>query len=260
MNIKWNAKGYTKDFQFVHQYGENVLNLLEIEKGMKILDLGCGNGALTKKMVDMGADVIGMDASKDMLEVAKSNYPELKFIQDDAVGFVLNESVDAVFSNAVFHWINNHDGLAESIYNALKINGYLVCEFGGYGCVETIHSALERAFEERGLKYKRPFYYPTIGEYAPILERHGLKVVYATLFDRKTVLNGEDGMKDWIEMFIIQFFQGVDKALKDEIIREVVEKLKPILYENGIWYADYVRIRLKAQKVNESFKEKINNN
>lgn len=80
MNIKWNAQGYTKDFQFVHEYGEDVLNLLEIEKGMKILDLGCGNGALTKKMADMGADVIGMDASKDMLEVAKSNFLFFCFI------------------------------------------------------------------------------------------------------------------------------------------------------------------------------------
>jgi trans-aconitate methyltransferase len=253
MNIKWNAHGYTKDFQFVHQYGEDVLNLLEIEKGMKILDPGCGNGALTKKMTDMGADVIGMDASKDMLEVAKSNYPELMFIPDDAVGFALNEPVDAVFSNAVFHWIDNQDELLESISNGLKMNGYLVCEFGGYGCAETIHSALQKAFEKKRLSYKRTFYFPTIGEYTPILERHGLKVVYAILFDRKTALMGEDGMKDWIEMFVTQPFQNLDKTLTDKIITEAVQDLKPLLYEDGIWYADYVRIRLKAQKVNVSF-------
>ena len=251
MNIKWNAQGYTKDFQFVHQYGEDVVNLLKIEKGMKILDLGCGNGALTKKMADIGADVIGMDASKDMLEVAKSNYPELTFIHDDAVGFTLNEPVDAVFSNAVFHWIDNQDELLESISNALKMNGHLVCEFGGYGCTETIHSALQKAFEKNGLSYKRTFYFPTIGEYTPILERHGLKVVYAILFDRKTVLTGEDGMKNWIEMFVTQPFQNLDKTLADKIITEAVQNLKPILYEDGIWYADYVRIRLKAQKVKE---------
>lgn len=252
MNIKWNAQGYTKDFQFVHQYGEDVLNLLDIEKGTKIIDLGCGNGVLTKKISDMGADVIGIDASEDMLKVARANYPELTFIQNDAVGFTLLEPVDSIFSNAVFHWIDNQDELLESISNALKMNGYLVCEFGGYGCAETIHSALQKAFEKRGLSYKRTFYFPTIGEYTPILEKHSLKVLYAILFDRKTALNGEDGMKDWIEMFITKPFQNIDKTLTDIIITEAIQNLKPILYEDGIWYVDYVRIRLKAQKVNVS--------
>lgn len=251
MNIKWNAYGYTKDFQFVHQYGEEVLKLLDIEKSIKILDIGCGNGALTKKISDMGADVIGMDASKEMLEVAKNNYPELTFIQDDAVKFTLHEPVDAVFSNAVFHWIDNQDELLENISKVLKLNGHLVCEFGGYGCAETIHSTLQKAFEKRGLNYKRTFYFPTIGEYTPILERHSLKVLYATLFDRKTELTGENGMKDWIEMFIALPFKGLDKSLKDEIILEAVENVKPILYKDGIWYVDYVRIRLKAQKVDK---------
>ena len=109
---------------------------------------------------------------------------------------------------------------------------------------------MQKVFEKKGLSYKRTFYFPTIGEYAPILERHGLKVVYAILFDRKTVLTGEDGMKNWIEMFVTQPFQNLDKELTDKIITEAVQNLKPILYEDGIWYADYVRIRIKAQKVN----------
>ncbi|MHB8128873.1 MAG: class I SAM-dependent methyltransferase [Mobilitalea sp.] len=251
MNIKWNAQNYAKDFKFVHQYGEEVLQLLEIEEGMKILDLGCGNGALTKKISDMGVDVIGIDASKDMLDLARSNYPELTFVQDDAVQFHLKEPVDAVFSNAVFHWINNQEELLENISIALKPKGQLVCEFGGYGCAKTIHSALQEAFEKRGLEYKSTFYFPTIGEYTPILERHGLRVLFASLFERKTALIGEDGMRNWIEMFNSQPFQDLDKALTNEIISEAVQNLKPILYIDGIWYTDYVRIRIKAQKHND---------
>ena len=249
MNIKWNAEGYTKDFQFVNKYGEDVLNLIDAEKGMKILDLGCGNGALTRKIADMGVEAIGMDASMEMLNVAKSNYPELTFMQDNATKFTLDEPVDCIFSNAVFHWIDDQDELVGSISESLKVNGQLVCEFGGKGCAETIHSALQKAFEKRGLKYKRTFYFPTIGEYAPILEKHGLTVLYATLFDRKTALIGEDGMKEWIKMFVTLPFESLDKVLTEEIIEEAVQELKPILYEDETWYADYVRIRIKAQKI-----------
>lgn len=249
MSMKWDAKGYTKNFKFVHQYGEEVLNLLEIKKGMSVLDLGCGNGALTKTLAEQGADIIGMDASKDMLEVARVNYPELTFIQGDATKFTLDKHVDVIFSNAVFHWIENQDDLLENVANALKVNGYLVCEFGGYGNGETIHSSLRKAFERRGLKYELNCYFPTIGEYSPILEKHGLKVTYANLFDRKTALVGEDGMMDWIKMFIIQPFQTMERKLAEEIRKEAVQDLRPKLYEDGVWYADYVRIRIKAQKI-----------
>lgn len=161
----------------------------------------------------------------------------------------IDEPVDCIFSNAVFHWIDNRYELIRNIARALKVNGQLICEFGGKGCAETIHSSLQNAFEKRGLKYKCIFYFPTIGEYTPILEKHGLKVLYATLFDRKTPLIGEDGMKDWIKMFVTLPFSGLDKELTEEIIEEAVQELKPALYENGIWYADYVRIRIKAKKI-----------
>ena len=131
---------------------------------------------------------------------------------------------------------------------ALNSKGHLVCEFGGYGCAQTTHSDLQEAFEKRGLEYKSTFYFPTISEYTPILERHGFRVLFASLFERKTALIGEDGMKNWIEMFNTQPFQELDKSLTNEIISEAVKNLKPILNIDGIWYADYVRIRIKAQK------------
>ena len=254
MSMKWDAKGYTQNFKFVHQYGEEVLNLLEIKEGMRVLDLGCGNGALTKKLALLGAEIIGMDASEDMLEVARVNYPELTFIQGDATSFTLDKPVDVIFSNAVFHWIENQEALLENVANALNVSGYLVCEFGGYGNGETIHSSLAKAFEKRGLKYKRNFYFPTIGEYSPILEKYNLKVTYATLFERKTALVGEDGMMDWIKMFVTQPFQTIESELAEEIRKEAVQDLRPKLYEDGVWYADYVRIRIKAQKI-EGFRD-----
>lgn len=250
MNIKWNALEYKNSFSFVHQYGEAVIELLDINETDTIVDLGCGNGALTQRLSQLSKNVIGIDASDEMLKIAKEAYPDLTFIKADALDFDIGKKADAVFSNAVFHWIDKDKQirLLTNINRNLRKGGRLVCEFGGFGCAEAIHSALEAEFNSHGLIYPRTFYFPTIGEYAPLLEQCGFKVEFAVLFDRKTRLKGENGLTDWINMFVTQPFKNMDAALSNEIIYNTVNKLKPILCENGIWYADYVRIRFKAQK------------
>lgn len=250
MNITWDADKYTSNFQFVHEYGNQVMELLDLREGKSILDLGCGNGALTKKLSDLGASVIGMDASPELLEIAKKNYPELNFLQGDATQFTLDEKVDGIFSNAVFHWIDKE--LQKDMLNhaaqALKFGGEFVFEFGGHGNNKKIHRALEEVFHDCGLEYEMPLYFPTIGEYAPLLEEAGFKVEYAVLFDRLTELAGGDGLRDWIYMFVKKPFEGMNEGEKESIIQEAVARLKPELYRKGKWYADYVRIRFKAIK------------
>jgi len=253
MNIKWKSEEYKENFSFVHKYGEDVLKLLETDKNDTIVDLGCGNGALTQKLSEICENVTGIDASEDMLKTARKSYPDLTFIKGDALNFNLGKKADAVFSNAVFHWIDKdkQPKLLSNINRNLKLKGQLVCEFGGFGCAETIHSALEKEFKRKNFEYPRTFYFPTIGEYAPIMEQNGFKVVFAVLFDRKTKLNGTNGLRDWINMFVTEPFKHIDDSITEEIIANTVNKLKPVLCEDGIWYADYVRIRFKAIKVKE---------
>lgn len=76
----------------------------------------------------------------------------------------------------------------------------------------------------------------------------GFQVTYAALFDRPTPLKGETGLADWIQMFIKEPFVGLSVDLQAEIVDETVEALRPSLYKNGIWIADYVRLRCKAIK------------
>lgn len=252
MNITWEAEGYARKFDFVPQYGESVLNLLEIKPGMTVLDLGCGNGRLTKQIAERGAVVIGMDDSIDMLRVAKKTYPALTFQKGDATDFTLDEPVDAIFSNAVFHWIDQprQENLFHCIANALKPGGQLVFEMGGKGCAETVHQALEIAFAAHGYTYRRSQYFPTIGEYAPVLERNGLRVTYAILFDRDTRVEGVDGVGDWIRMFLRNPFlwENISEEESDEIIREVVKTVRPTLFRENGWHVDYVRLRMIAEK------------
>ena len=250
MNIDWNAKGYQKDFAFVPKYGEAVLDLIDAARGALAVDLGCGNGGLTGKLIERGYRVVGVDASAPMLALAKERYPDTTFLQADACTFQLPEQADVIFSNAVLHWIDaaKQNELIANIASQLKPGGQLVCEFGGKGCAETVHAVLEKIFAAHGLTYRRTFYFPTVGEYAPMLERHGLQVRAALLFDRPTPQQTEDGLADWIRMFDKAPFAGVPEELQETIIREAVETLRPVLYHDGCWYVDYVRIRIKAVK------------
>lgn len=251
MNIDWNAQEYLQDFSFVPRYGEDVLNLLDVHTGDRLIDLGCGNGTLTKRLSEKGLDVTGIDASEEMLGMARISYPELTFIKSDALDFTVDEPVDAVFSNAVFHWIDEEKQplLLRQINRALKKGGELACEFGGKGCAAKVHETLRQSFRKRGLEYAFSFYFPTIGEYSTLLEQAGFKVVYALLFDRPTACNnGERGLRDWIRMFDKQPFRMVEANVENEILAEAEQALSSILFKNGNWYIDYVRIRLKAIK------------
>ena len=251
MNIDWDAREYSRAFSFVPQYGEEVLKLLDTGTANTVVDLGCGNGRLTMRLAEMGMRAIGIDASEDMLAIARSSYPELEFAQSDALDFTVQKPVDAVFSNAVFHWIDKDKQplLLKQINRALKAGGELVCEFGGKGCAAQVHEALRLNFEKAGMKYFIPFYFPSIGEYAVLLEKAGFRVVYALLFDRPTICSyGESGLRKWIRMFDKIPFRTVDAKTENDILAGTEHTLRSRLFQNGSWRIDYVRIRLKAIK------------
>lgn len=254
MNITWSAKQYKENFAFVPQYGNSVAELIDFSKAKTAIDLGCGNGTLTALLKEKGLLVTGVDASEEMIELAKKEHPDIAFRQSDATEFTVQKKVDVIFSNAVFHWIDKEkqQGMLRHISNALNPGGQLVFEFGGYGCGERVHSTLEKVFAEYGYDYQRCFYFPTIGEYAPLVEKAGLIVKTASLFDRPTPQKGENGLKNWIKMFVRTPFEIIpDEATKEKIINETVDRLNNELCIDGVWYIDYVRIRMRADKPDE---------
>lgn len=249
-NISWDAADYKENFSFVPAYGEAVVSLITKQPGSRVIDLGCGNGSLTDKIAHRGYLVTGIDDSEEMLRLAQKEHPGLNFIRGNAVTFHLKEQADVIFSNAVFHWIDEKDqqAMLSNIYRNLKPGGELVCEFGGFGCAEAVHGTLEQCFSERGLAYRRVFYFPTIGMYAPMLEKAGFKIEYAALFDRPTPQNGTDGLANWIRMFVKKPFEGIGESLQEEIISDAVSRLRDRLYQNGCWIVDYVRIQFRATR------------
>lgn len=247
-NIAWDSQNYSKHFSYVADYGQPLIDMIDKREGMTCLDLGCGNGRLTEKLKEAGLDVTGMDDSAAQIQKAKEDHNGIRFVQGNACDFALAEPVDVVFSNAVFHWIDEgrQPDMLRCVYRALKPGGQFVFEMGGKGNNALIHGSLRRAFERRGLEYHFPFFFSSIGEYASLMENAGFLVRTAILFDRKTKLDGDDGLHDWIRMFVKASFDGIAAAEAEAIIREAVEELRPRLCEDGVWYADYVRLRCKA--------------
>lgn len=247
----WDAELYDSKISYVSQLGEDVVTLLQPQKGERILDIGCGTGDLTKEIADSGAVPFGIDLSSSMIEKAKQKYPELLFSIANAETFRTNELFDAVFSNAALHWMKKADKVAESIWLALRPGGRFVAEFGGKGNVETIIKGIADVLSEYGISAteRNPWYFPSIGEYSSLLEYQGFCVTYAVHFQRPTLLtDGEYGLKHWLDSFCDDFFQGMSVSEKAAALERIIQKLRPALFKEGNWVADYARIRVIAIK------------
>lgn len=241
----WNATRYEEKHSFVWRYGADLLELLAPKPGERILDVGCGTGQLTAQIAHSAAQAVGLDSSESMLAEARRNYPELTFVLGDAAGFVFSERFDAVFSNAALHWVKDAEGAVSSIARALRPGGRFVAELGGKGNIASVQAALRTVLGPTA-DAQSPWYYPSVGEYAPILERHGFEVRYASLFDRPTPLEGENGMEEWLRMFTPKYLDAFPPQRAREIVTELVEQLRPALYHSGRWIVDYRRLRVVA--------------
>lgn len=245
----WNAHLYDTKHGYVSAYGDSLLELLAPQAGERILDLGCGTGHLAFKIAQTGAHVVGLDNSPDMIRLAQENYPTLEFAPGEGAAFHFETPFDAIFSNAALHWMPQADEVARCMARALKPGGRLVAEFGSRGNVAAIIGGMQKALQAYGyylFEQQTPWYFPTLGEYAALLERHGFRVVYATDFDRPTPLDGEDGLRNWLMMFGGAFFRLIAPEQMEQIIEDIETRLRPTLYHDGRWIADYRRLRLAA--------------
>lgn len=247
----WDAELYDDKLSFVSRLGRGVVELLDPRPGERILDLGCGTGDLTREIAGAGADLLGIDNAQSMIEKARLKYPDIPFMVANAETFRTAELFDAAFSNAALHWMKNASKVAESVWLALRPGGRFVAEFGGRGNVEAITGGIYGVLAEYGTsaEERNPWYYPSIGEYSTLLEKQGFWVVYAIHFDRPTRLEGgENGMKHWLDMFAGSFLEGFSQSEKNLLYKKIENRLKPALYKDGTWIADYRRIRVMAVK------------
>lgn len=255
MKFNWNPELYDNKHDFVFKFGEEIVKLLNPQKNETILDIGCGTGDLTKKIAELSGKVIGIDNSNEMIQTAQKKYPEISFIHADAKDFQIDNKFDAIFSNAVLHWIPQADTMVQNANRHLKIGGRYVVEFGGKGCNYSIISTLKEQLDKKGLDYpgiESVLYFPSVSQYSTILENNGFEVNLALLFDRPTELKGGiNGLHNFIEMFLNWLFKNVSDSDKLTIIERTIEILKSQIFNGTSWIADYRRIRIVAHKKND---------
>jgi len=248
----WDAKLYDAKHDFVWKYGSDVVSLLDPKPGERILDVGCGTGHLAAQISESGAQVTGVDRSAEMVAAARLAYPNLKFEVCDARSLSFLEEFDAVFSNATLHWIHEPERVLQGVWKALRPGGRFVAEFGGHRNIRAMQDAFDRALLEIGAANPgevQPWYYPRVSEYAALAEKNGFEVRLITLFDRPTGLaDGAAGMRNWILMFGAAYLAKAGDAKREEFIGMVEETLRPQLFRDGQWWADYRRLRFVAYK------------
>ena len=243
----WDPDSYARNARFVSDLGAPVLELLAPQPGERILDLGCGDGALTAKLVALGCSVLGVDASAAQVEACRRLGLDTRV--GDGERLNCGAEFDAVFSNAALHWMKRPDDVIAGVSRALKAGGRFVAEFGGFGCVEKIKRALIASLATRGIDGERlnPWYFPTVEDYSARLVRGGFAIRYIALIPRPTPLPTE--INGWLETFAQSFMAPLEASERAGFIAEVRESLRPELCSaDGKWFADYVRLRFAADK------------
>lgn len=245
----WDPDEYDRHARYVSDLGQPVVDLLNPKRGERVLDLGCGDGALTEKIVAAGCRVVAIDSSPEQVWASRKRGLDAHIVEATALGF--DNEFDAVFSNAVLHWIADQNAVLRNIHRALVLGGRFVAEFGGAGNVASIRDAFGAALGQRGINADRvnPWYFPTADEYRERLEANGFTVNMLTIYSRPTPL--PTGVMNWLKIFAKPLLFAVPNEERTGLLTEVCRLLEPSLKTaEGIWVVDYVRLRTCATKRN----------
>lgn len=242
----WDPEVYARNAGFVARLGEPLIDLLAPRPDERVLDLGCGDGALTEKLAAAGCTVVAVDGSPAQAAAARARGLDARVADGQALSFV--GEFDAVFSNAALHWMTQPDRVIAGVARALKPGGRFVGEMGGAGNIASVWAALTAVLARRGIDAAAlsPWYFPTAEEYASRLRSAGFQIDSINLFARPTPLVGDIG--GWLETFGGAFLPAAGDAGRDQIIEEMREALRPaLMMPDGMWVADYVRLRFAAR-------------
>ena len=242
----WDPVTYERSARFVSELGATALAMLDARPGERILDLGCGDGALTQALANSGAAVVGIDSAPAFVEAARARGLDARLGSGEALPF--DGQFDAVFSNAALHWMRAPGAVVAGVHHALVPGGRFVGEFGGHGNVAAIRTALAAVLLDHGVDAHAvsPWYFPTADAYRLSLEAGGFTVDAIGLHARPTLLPGDLG--DWLDVFAQPFVAPLVAAQRAAVFAATAKLLRPVLFDGERWTADYVRLRFAAHR------------
>jgi trans-aconitate methyltransferase len=241
----WDAIDYATNARFVSDLGEPVVELFAPQAGERVLDLGCGDGALTERLAAAGASVVGADLSPELLTAARARGLDARLLDAQALPFT--EDFEGVFTNAVLHWVPDQTAMLAGVHRALRPGGRFVGEFGGHGCCAAICTALRAVARHRRVDVRLPWYFPTPDEFGQRLAASGFEVVSAQLVPRPTPL--PSGIDTWLRTFTSTVVGQLPEAEREGALSDVIDLLRPALCDSrGRWTADYIRLRFVARR------------
>ena len=248
---RWSPADYARNAAFVPALGAPVLALLDPQPGEAILDLGCGDGVLSAKIVAAGARLIGVDASEEMVAAARERGIEAHVADGQALDF--HTQFDAVFSNAALHWMLDAEGVASGVFRALRPGGRFVGEMGGEWNIRILRDGIRTELTERGYPVPAddPQWYPGVEEFGRIYKRAGFVDIDARIIPRETDL--PHGVAAWVRTFRAGWMDAarVPEDEQADVAEAVERRLEPQLRRpDGSWFADYVRLRFTMRKPN----------
>lgn len=243
----WNAGDYSRHARFVSDLSGEVMQDLSPKRGESILDLGCGDGVLTRRIMDRGCAVIGIDSSPDFVSAARSRGVDARLCDAQSIEF--DGMFNAVFSNAALHWMKRQHEVGSRVHRALKPGGRYVAEMGGQGNIDRLSRAIATALAEVGIDYSlcNPWTFPDPKSHSDMLSGIGFDVRKCRLRDRPTPLPTD--IHGWLSIFARQMLSGLDEAVRKTVLNRIVELCRPELCgSDGTWWVDYVRLNFVAVK------------
>lgn len=248
---RWAPADYAKNAAFVPRLGDAALALLDPRPGELVLDVGCGDGALTARIVAAGAQAIGLDSSPEMVEAARARGIDAFVADAENMDLARFGQFDAVFSNAALHWMLDPDAVASGIFAALRDGGRFAGEMGGAGNLTTLRRGLRDELTARGYRMPQrdPAWYPGVEEFTRLYCSAGFAAIRAELIERPTPLPG--GVALWVKTFRAGLMDVamVPEWERDDVAAAVEARLAPaLLRADGSWCADYVRLRFSMKK------------
>jgi trans-aconitate 2-methyltransferase len=255
--MPWDPQQYER---FVREREMPFADALELcgalREGARIIDLGCGTGALTAKVADAypGARVLGIDTSPQMLEEAKKRErPDLRFVRGaieavdqigtDVLGEVIGDDPrwDLVFSHAALHWVADHDRLLPRLFGRVAKGGRLVVQ------VPSNHQhpawiALKEVADESpfrsaatGSVAERPVL--SAAAYAELLWRAGGSelVSYEKVYPH--VLPDSDAAVEWMKgTALVPYLERLPQPLRDPFVMRFRERLREVLPDAPLFF------------------------